>query len=76
MTIIQSRCGKFTLKQSGTIGQEIKSPTGKILAWTTDPVFGAFICRILNDAFFNDDPLEAIFGDDDVQAATKRTNND
>lgn len=52
----------FTLQQSGNIGQEIISPRGNILAWTTDPVFGGFIVKILNAIYSEDEPLEAIFG--------------
>ena len=55
----------FILKQSGIIGQEIISPQGKILAWTTDAVFGAFVCRVLNDLLRADDPLVAIFGEEE-----------
>ena len=66
----------FNLRQTGNIGQEIISLTGKVVAWTTDPVFGAFICRILNDVCSNEESLEAIFGDDDIQAATWWTTND
>lgn len=61
---------QFTLQQSGNIGQEIISPNGNILAWTTDPVFGAFIVRILNAIYSEDEPLEAIFGgEQDIQTA-------
>ncbi len=72
---------KFTLQQSGNIGQEIISPRGNILAWTTDPVFGAFIVRILNALYSDDEPLEAIFSGDDIQsaainAAYRRTTNE
>ena len=71
----------FTLHQSGTIGLEILSPSGNILAWTTDPVFGALMVRILNAIYSEDEPLEAIFGGDDIQtaainAAYRRTTND
>ena len=71
----------FTLQQSGNIGQEIISPRGNILAWTTDPVFGAFIVRILNALYSDDEPLEAIFSGDDIQtaainAAYRRTTNE
>lgn len=54
----------FTIQQSGNLGQEIISPSGKILAWTTDQVFGSFMVQLLNDAFFDDDPLTAIFGEE------------
>jgi hypothetical protein len=54
----------FTLRQSGNIGQEIISPRGVILAWTTDPVFGTFIVRFLNDLSSDDDVFEAIFGEE------------
>lgn len=72
---------QFTLQQTGNVGQEIISPNGNILAWTTDPVFGAFIVRILNAIYSEDEPLEAIFDGDDIQttaitAAYRRTTND
>ena len=51
----------FSLRQSGKIGQEIISPSGKVLAWTTDPVFGAFLIRILNEHLSVTDPVKAIF---------------
>lgn len=51
----------FTLRLSGNIGQEIISPRGNILAWTTDADFGAFLCRILNDLYSDDVELEGIF---------------
>ena len=54
----------FILRQSDNIGQEIISPRGNILAWTTDPVFGTFMVRILNDLYSDDDALEAIFGEE------------
>lgn len=57
---------QFTIQQSGSIGQEIISPRGNILAWTTDPVFGALIVQILNAVYSDDEPLEAIFGNDDI----------
>jgi hypothetical protein len=59
----------FSLHQTGNIGQEIISPRGNILAWTTDPIFGAFIVRVLNAIFSDDEPLEAIFEGNDIQAA-------
>jgi len=40
---------RFILRPSGNIGQELISPKGKILAWTTDAVFGTFLVRILNE---------------------------
>lgn len=72
---------QFSLQQSGNIGHEIISPNGNVLAWTTDSVFGAFMVRILNAIYSNDEPLEAIFGGDDIQtaaitAAYRRTIND
>ena len=51
----------FTLRQSGNIGQEIISPRGVILAWTTDSVFGTFIVRFLNDLSSDGEAFEAIF---------------
>ena len=65
----------YMLRQSGNIGLEIISPTGKILAWTTDPAFGAFMCRVMNDVFSNDDPLEAVFGETDIEAGVFTHNN-
>lgn len=58
----------FTLRPSGNVDQEIISPRGKILAWTTDPVFGAFICRVCNEVFSDDDPVGAIFGEEAADA--------
>ena len=55
----------MVIDESGNIGQEVISPRGNILAWTTDPVFGAFIVKILNAIYSEDEPLEAIFGGDD-----------
>lgn len=55
----------YTLRQSGNIGQELISPRGKILAWTTDAVFGAFMCRVCNDILTEDDPVEAVFGEEE-----------
>lgn len=57
---------QFTLQHSGNIGLEIVSPSGNILAWTTDPVFGAFIVRVMNEIYSGDEPLEAIFGGDGI----------
>jgi hypothetical protein len=54
----------FWLRQSGNVGQEIISPRGKILAWTTDAAFAAFICRVCNDILSDGDPVEAIFGEE------------
>ena len=65
---------QFTLYQSGNIGQEIISPNGNILAWTTNPVFGAFIVRILNAIYSDNEPLEAIFGDEDIWHERVSTN--
>jgi hypothetical protein len=73
---------QFTLQQSGNVGLEIISPNGKILAWTTEPVFGSFIVRILNSIYSDDEQMEAIFGgEQDIQtaainAAYRRTIND
>jgi hypothetical protein len=39
----------FSIKQSGTIGQEILDPDGKIIAWTTDAWIAQVICKLLND---------------------------
>jgi hypothetical protein len=65
----------FTLQQSGNIGQEVISPRGNILAWTTDPIFGAFIVQVLNAIFSYDEPLEAIFEGNDIQAAAIKEAN-
>jgi hypothetical protein len=62
--IITFRKG-YTLRQSGAVGLEVISPSGKILAWTTDPVFAAFICHVMNDVVSYDDPVEAIFGEEE-----------
>ena len=61
----------FTIQQSGTIGQEIVSPRGNTLAWTTDPVFGALMVRILNAIYSEDEPLENIFGDEQSDITSK-----
>ena len=53
----------FTLRQSGNLGQELISPCGTILAWTTNAVFGALVCRVLNELIQTDDPMAAIFGE-------------
>jgi hypothetical protein len=55
----------YTLRQSGNIGLEIISPRGKVLAWATDPVFAAFICRVMNDVVSYDEPVEPIFGEEE-----------
>ena len=52
----------YTLQQSGNIGQEIISPEGKVIAWTTDPVIGALLKSILNKT-----DLETIFDSGDTQ---------
>lgn len=66
----------FSLHQTSNIGQEIISPSGNIIAWTTNPVFGAFIVRILNAVYSDNDPLEAIFGgEQDIQAAAIKAAN-
>lgn len=62
---------QFAIRQSGNIGQEILSPRGNIIAWTTDAVFGAFIVRILNETNVGDEPLEAIFGEDKLANESK-----
>ena len=54
----------FWVRPSGNIGQELISPRGKVLAWTTDPAFAAFICRVCNDILTDDDPVEAIFSEE------------
>ena len=54
----------FWVRLSGNVGQEIVSPRGKILAWTTDPAFAAFICRVCNDVFADDDPMGPVFGEE------------
>lgn len=66
---------QFTLRQSGNIGQEIISPRGSILAWTTDALFGELIVRILNTTILDDESLDAIFGDDDALAAAVKSAN-
>ena len=47
----------FILRQTGSIGQEIISPQGNVIAWTTDPVIGALLIRILNDHFSKDESI-------------------
>jgi len=37
----------FTVRQSGSIGQEILGPDGQIVAWTTDAWVAKVICRLL-----------------------------
>ena len=52
----------YALQQSENIGQEIISPEGKVIAWTTDPVIGALLKSILNKT-----DLETIFDSGDTQ---------
>ena len=52
----------YILRQSGNFGQEIISPKGRVIAWTTDPVIGAFLISILNKT-----DLETIFDSGDTQ---------
>ena len=40
--------GGFTVQQSGDIGQEIRGPDGKVIAWTTDSWFAQVIARLLD----------------------------
>jgi hypothetical protein len=54
----------YTLRESGNIGQELISPRGKVLAWTTDPAFGVFMVRVCNDILTDDDPVDSIFGEE------------
>jgi hypothetical protein len=38
--------GGFTVRRSGDIGQEIRGPDGKVIAWTTDSWVAQMIARL------------------------------
>lgn len=58
--------GLFTVRQSGSVGQEIVSPRGNVVAWTVDPVFGHLMCRLVNEFLVNDDFLAAMLAKEDL----------
>jgi len=41
--------GSFTVRQSGSIGQEILDQDGTVVAWTTDAWLAQVVCKLLND---------------------------
>ncbi len=41
--------GRFSIRQSGHIGQEILDPDGAIIAWTTDEWVAQVIRKLLNE---------------------------
>lgn len=43
---------KFGVRQSGSIGLEIVSPRGKVVAWTVDPDVAQIIVSHLNEIVF------------------------
>jgi hypothetical protein len=42
-------CSPYSVQVSGTIGQEIIDPDGKIIAWTTDVWVDQVIVKLLNE---------------------------
>jgi hypothetical protein len=40
--------GHFSAHASGTVGQEIRDPDGKTVAWTTDPWLAQVIATLLS----------------------------
>ena len=62
--------GGFTVQQSGNIGQEIRGPDGKVIAWTTDSWVAQVIARLLGE----NEHLLALKRVDGMRTATcKRT---
>ncbi len=61
----------YILINSGNIGQEIISPQGKVIAWTTDPLIGAFLTRVLNELYSDENLADTIFGDNDTTKEEK-----
>jgi hypothetical protein len=41
--------GPFSIRLSGNIGQEIRDPDGKIIAWTTNTWIAEVICKLLTE---------------------------
>jgi hypothetical protein len=39
----------FSVRHSGTVGQEVLGPDGRIVAWTTDGWAAQVICKLLNE---------------------------
>ena len=39
---------EFTVRQSGSLGQEILDAEGQVVAWTLDEILAIRICRLLN----------------------------
>ncbi len=63
---VPTTSSRFTVRQSGNVGQEIVSPCGTIVAWTVDPVFGYLMCRLVNEFMVNDDFLAAMLAKEDL----------
>lgn len=41
--------GPFSVRQSGTVGQEILDSDGRVVAWTTDPWTAQVIAKLLTN---------------------------
>ena len=41
--------GSFTVRQSGSIGQEILDQDGNTIVWTTDAWLAQVVCKLLSD---------------------------
>jgi hypothetical protein len=46
--------GPYSVRQSGSIGQEVVGPSGTVVAWTLDPVLAARIVKVLTE---NQEPV-------------------
>lgn len=55
---------RFTLLPSGNVGQEIVSPIGIVLAWTTDADFGRLLVNLLNERFIDEDNSMSVYGEE------------
>ena len=55
----------FRVRQSGNPGLEIISPSGKVVAWNVDPLFGHLVCVLVNEVMVNDDLLDAMLAKED-----------
>lgn len=55
----------FSIRQSGSVGLDIISPSGKVVAWNVDPLFGRLVCVLVNEVMVNDDFFDAIFAKKD-----------
>ena len=49
--------GPFTIRSNGSCGQELLDADGRIVAWTTVPWLGQFICDLLTE-FTNNESKE------------------